>query len=141
VILKTPDQIRKLLERSKSIAVVGASENRARPSYGVFSYLSEQGRYAVAPVNPAISEIDGSRAYPTLQAYAAENGPPDIVDVFRNASAALEVTNDAIAAGAKAIWYQFGVINDEAIELADRAGLDVVVDRCLKIDHAASGLA
>jgi predicted CoA-binding protein len=76
------------------------------------------------------------KAYPTLAAYAAERGAPDIVNVFRNAAAAVQVTRDAIAVGANAIWFQYGVVNAEAIALADAAGLDVVVDRCIKVESA-----
>ena len=83
-----------------------------------------------------LNEIDGVRAYPTLATYAAEHGPPDIVDVFRKPADAPSVARDAIAAGARAIWFQYGVINDEAIRLANDAGLDVVVDRCIKVESA-----
>ncbi len=116
--------------------MVGASPNPTRPSYFVFSYLRTKGRLNVTPINPATQSIDGVRAFPTLAAYVAEKGPPDIVDVFRKPADALEVTREAIAVGAKAIWYQYGVINDEAIRLADEAGLDVVVDRCIKVESA-----
>jgi predicted CoA-binding protein len=136
VILETVSQRRDLLARSKTVAMVGASPNPTRPSYFVFSYLRTKGRLEVTPINPATRSIDGVRAFPTLAAYAAEKGPPDIVDVFRKPADALEVTREAIAAGAKAIWYQYGVINDEAIRLADEAGLDVVVDRCIKVESA-----
>lgn len=125
-----------LLERSKTIAMVGASDKPLRPSYTVFSYLRTQGRYAVSPINPTVQAVDGVKAYPSLAAYAQEHGAPDIVDVFRKPSEVVEVVNDAIAAKAKAIWFQYGVINEEAIALADRAGLDVVVDRCLKVESA-----
>lgn len=125
-----------LLERSKTIAMIGASDKPLRPSYTVFSYLRVQGRYEVAPINPTIKAIDGVKAYPSLAAYAAENGAPDIVDVFRKSSEVLEVVKDAIAAGAKSVWFQYGVINPEAIEMADKAGLKVVVDRCLKVESA-----
>jgi predicted CoA-binding protein len=123
--------------------MVGASPTTTRPSYFVFSYLRTQGRFDVTPINPAVKEIDGLKAYPSLDAYTAERGAPDIVDVFRKPADALQVTRDAIAAGAKAIWYQYGVINDEAIRLADDAGLDVVVDRCIKVEAARfdSGLS
>lgn len=127
---------RALLERSRTIAMVGASANPLRPSYTVFSYLRTQGRYGVYPINPTIDAIDGVPAYPSLAAFALEHGAPDIVDVFRRPSEAPEVTREAIAAGAKAIWFQYGVINEEAIEMADAAGLDVVVDRCLKVESA-----
>jgi predicted CoA-binding protein len=136
LILETPAQRRALLDRSQTVAMVGASATHTRPSYFVFSYLRTRGKLNVAPINPAIAEIDGVRAYPTLAAYAAEQGPPDIVDVFRKPDDAPQVARDAIAAGAKAIWFQYGVINDEAIRLADAAGLEVVVDRCIKVESA-----
>jgi hypothetical protein len=136
MILTTVGQRRDLLARSKRVAMVGASPNTTRPSYFVFSYLRTRGKFEVTPINPAVAEIDGVRAYPTLAAYAAERGAPDIVDVFRKPADAPQVTREAIAAGAKAIWFQYGVINDEAIRLADEAGLDVVVDRCIKVESA-----
>jgi len=116
--------------------MVGASANPTRPSYFVFSYLRTRGKLQVTPINPALDQIDGVRAYPSLAAYAAERGAPDIVDVFRKPADAPQVTREAIAAGAKAIWFQYGVINEEAIRLADSAGLDVVVDRCIKVESA-----
>ncbi len=136
MILTTVGARRALLDRSRTIALVGASPKPTRPSYFVFSYLRTRGKFAVAPINPAVDEIDGVRAYPSLAAYTAALGPPDIVDVFRKPADALEVTREAIACGAKAIWYQYGVINDEAIRLADAAGLAVVIDRCLKVESA-----
>ncbi|MDP9111775.1 MAG: CoA-binding protein [Candidatus Eremiobacteraeota bacterium] len=136
MILQSAMQRNELLERSTSIAVVGASGNALRPSYTVFSYLRTRGRFHVAPINPTISEIDGVKAYPTLRAYAEDHGPPDIVDVFRRPSEVLEVVRETIAVGAKSIWFQYGVINEEAIAAADSAGLDVVVDRCIKVETA-----
>jgi predicted CoA-binding protein len=136
VILRTPSQRLALLERSRTVAMVGASPNPTRPSYFVFSYLRTKGRLDVTPINPAIDAIDGVKAYPTLAAYAAERGAPDIVDVFRKPADAPQVAREAIAAGAKAIWFQYGVVNEEAIRLADEAGLDVVVDRCIKVESA-----
>jgi predicted CoA-binding protein len=136
VILETVAQRQALLARSKTVAMVGASPNPLRPSYTVFSYLRTQGRFEVTPINPTIAAIDGVKAYPSLAAYAAERGAPDIVDVFRKPSEVVELAREAIAAGAKAIWFQYGVINPEAIELADAAGLDVVVDRCVKVESA-----
>ena len=136
MILTTVSQRRDLLARARTVAMVGASPNPTRPSYFVFSYLRTKGVLDVAPINPATSEIDGIRAYPSLEAYAAERGAPDIVDVFRKVSDAPQVARDAIAIGAKAIWFQYGVISEEAIALADGAGLDVVVDRCIKVESA-----
>jgi len=136
VILETPAQRRDLLDRSHTVAMVGASANHNRPSYFVFSYLRTRAKFDVTPINPTIAEIDGVRAYPSLAAFAAERGAPDIVDVFRKPEETPHVVREAIAAGAKAIWFQYGVINDEAIRLADEAGLDVVVDRCIKVESA-----
>ena len=136
MILDTVADRRDLLERSKTVALVGASPNPTRPSYFVFSYLRTKGKLTVAPINPMVSEIDGITSYPTLAAYAADNGAPDIVDVFRKPADALSVVREAIAVGAKAIWFQYGVINEEAIRLADETGMDVVVDRCLKVESA-----
>ncbi len=136
MILNTVSQRRDLLDRSKTIALVGASGNPMRPSYTVFSYLRTRTRYQVTPINPTIAAIDGVTAFPSLTAYAAVHGAPDIVDVFRKPSEVLAVVDEAIAVGAKAIWFQYGVINDEAIARADAAGLEVVVDRCLKVESA-----
>lgn len=136
MILRTPAQRRALLERVKTVAVVGASNNPLRPSYTVFSYLRTRTRYRVVPINPTIDAVDAVQAYPSVAAYAAENGPPDVVDVFRKPSDVAGVVDDAIAAGARAIWFQYGIVNGEAIAKADAAGLDVVVDRCMKVEHA-----
>jgi predicted CoA-binding protein len=136
MILTTVSQRRDLLARARTVAMVGASPNPTRPSYLVFSYLRTKGLLDVSPINPSVGEIDGVKAYPSLAAYAVERGAPDIVDVFRKASDAAQVAREAIAAGAKAIWFQYGVINEEAIRLADEAGLAVVVDRCIKVEAA-----
>ena len=124
------------MQRSKTIAVLGASPNPARPSAGVFDALRARVQFDVVPVNPAVDAIGGVAAFPTLAAYAAANGAPDIVDVFRNAAQAPGIARDAISAGAKAIWFQLGIVNAEAIAAADAAGLDVVVDRCIKVEAA-----
>jgi hypothetical protein len=136
MILTTVSQRQELLNRSKTIAMVGASANSQRPSYTVFSYIRTRGKFTVAPINPTIEAIDGVKAYPSLAAYATENGAPDIVDVFRKPSELVDVVKETIAIGAKAIWFQYGVINEEAIKLAVEARLDVVVDRCIKVESA-----
>jgi predicted CoA-binding protein len=136
MIVADDEDLRALLDRSTTIAMVGASPNPARPSREVFDALVRGGRFAVAPVNPTVAEIGGVAAFGSLAAYAAERGAPDIVDVFRNPDDAPEVVREAIAAGAKAIWFQLGVVNAAAIAAADAAGLDVVVDRCIKIEVA-----
>jgi len=143
VIADTPSQRRALLAATQTIAVVGASANPLRPSYTVFSYLRTQTPYRVTPINPAVVAIDGVAAYPSLTAYAAEHGPPDMVDVFRKPSELAGIVTEAIAVGAKAVWLQYGVVDRAAIELANRAGLTVVIDRCVKVEYArfSGGLA
>lgn len=136
MILTTASQRWALLDRTAVIAVVGASKNPLRPSYTVFSYLRRQAAYAVAPINPTIERIDGFEVFPSLTVYAAKLGAPDVVDVFRKPSELVGLVKEAIAVHAKAIWFQYGVINREAIALAHEAGMSVVVDRCLKVEHA-----
>jgi hypothetical protein len=136
MILDTVAARREMLDRSRTVAVVGASSNPLRPSYTVFSYLRTQTALDPAPINPTIDSVDGVKAYPSLTAYAEVRGAPDIVDVFRRPSEVVETAREAIAVGAKAIWFQYGVVNPEAIRLADEAGLDVVVDRCIKVEAA-----
>lgn len=136
MIVDTVAARRELLERSKTVAMIGASANNLRPSYTVFSYLRTMTPFEVTPINPTLKEIDGVKAYPSLTAYAAEHGAPDIVDVFRKPSEVAPIVREAIAVGAKCVWFQYGVINEEAIKLADEAGLAVVVDRCIKVEWA-----
>jgi len=134
VILTTPSQRRELLARSHMIAMVGASANPLRPSYFVFRYLRTHG-FDVRPVNPSYADVDGVPCFPDLAAYKAKFGAPDVVDVFRKPSETPQVARDAVAVGSKAIWFQYGVINSDAIRIADDAGLDVVVDCCMKVEH------
>ena len=135
MILTTPAQRRALLERTHKIFMVGASAKSIRPSYFVYRYLLTHG-FEVIPVNPSYAQIEGARCYPNVTAAAADHGSPDVVDVFRRAEEVVPIAREAVAVGAKAIWFQYGVINQEAIRLADEAGLDVVYDRCMKVEHA-----
>ncbi len=124
--------IAELLRTSKTIAVVGLSSNRFRPSHGVAEYMQEAG-YRIIPVNPAESEVLGEKCYPTL------SGVPekiDIVDIFRRPEFVPAIVEEAIAAGARAVWMQEGVVHEEAAEKARKAGLFVVMDRCILKDHA-----
>lgn len=126
--------VRKLLASKPRIAMVGASDNPARDSNRVWKYMAAHG-YQQVPVNPVTPAVEGVPTVPDLPA-AAKLGPVDIVDVFRAPDQVGPVVDAAIAVKAKAIWFQLGVVNPEAIEKAKKAGLQVVVDRCIKIEHA-----
>lgn len=125
-------RLRDLLTRSKTIAVVGLSPNPLRPSHGVAAYLQHAG-YRIIPVNPSCQELLGERCYGSL---AEIPEAIDIVDCFRRSEEIVPIARDAVAIGAKALWLQLGVWNDEATALARAAGLTVVGNRCLKIEHA-----
>jgi len=129
----TDDFLRGVLERVKSVAIVGFSASAVKASYFVAKYLRDKG-YTVYPVNPGIAgqEVLGLTVYASLKDLPQ---PPDMVDVFRNAQAAAGVTDEAIAAGAKVVWMQLGVRNDEAAARAEAAGLTVVMNRCPKIEY------
>lgn len=124
--------LRRILAEAKTIAVVGLSANWHRPSNFAAKYMQEHG-YRVIPVNPAYQEVLGERCYPTLESIP---DAVDMVDCFRAASEIEPLARSAIAIGAKVLWMQLGVINLEAAKLARAAGLDVVIDRCVKIEHA-----
>ncbi|MHB8540878.1 MAG: CoA-binding protein [Candidatus Acidiferrales bacterium] len=126
------DPIRPLLETSRTIAVVGMSSNKMRPSYGVAEYMQRTG-YKIIPVNPNETEILGERAVARLEDIREK---VDIVDIFRRSECVPEVVDSAIAIGAKAIWMQEGVIHEAAAESARRAGLTVVMDLCILKEHA-----
>ena len=124
--------IAELLLSARRIAVVGASSNPIRPSYGVFRTLVAAG-YDCVPVNPNETEVAGVAAVATL-AEAAAGGPIDIVDVFRRSELTEDVAREAVAIGARALWLQLGVVNLEAARIAADGGLAVVMDRCTAID-------
>lgn len=128
------DAVRRLLSSKPRIAMVGASDNPARDSNRVWKYMAARG-YTQVPVNPVTPAVEGVPTVPDLAA-AAKQGPIDIVDVFRASDQVGPVVEQAIAVKAKAIWFQLGVVNPEAIEKAKKAGLDVIVDRCIKIEDA-----
>jgi predicted CoA-binding protein len=124
----------KILRGARTVAVVGASANPARPANFVLTYLlSSSADYEVWPVTPRDPEILGLKTYASL---AELPGPPDIVDVFRRTDQLPQVAREAVAAGAKTLWMQLGLHSDEAVEIAHAAGLNVVSNRCLKIEHA-----
>jgi uncharacterized protein len=125
------DRIR-ILETYQRIAMVGLSSNPFRPSHFAAIYMISEG-YDVTPVNPRESEILGKRSYPSLLDVP---GPIEIVDIFREPDAVPAIVEQAIARNAKVIWMQLGVIHEQAAATAREAGLEVVMDRCVKIEHA-----
>lgn len=137
--IASDDAIRALLTSTRTIAMVGASDRPDRPSYDVMETLQRHG-YRVIPVNPQIAgeHIHGEYVFHDLTQIGV---PIDIVDIFRRSAAAGEAVDAAIAAGAKAVWMQLGVINEEAAARAAAAGLEVVMDRCPAIELRRLGIA
>ena len=127
-----PFTIQSIINRAKRVAIVGLSPNELRASYFVGYYLRRHG-YEVVPVNPREESILGVRSYPSL---ADVPEPVDVVDVFRAPDAVPEIAREAVAAGAGALWLQYGVISAEGAQIAVDGGLDVVMDRCMKVEHA-----
>ena len=125
-------EVRDLLQRYRRVAVVGLSDKPDRPSHGVAAYLQRAG-YDITPVNPTVDEVLGVKAVDSL---AEVSQPVEIVDVFRRAEDVPPVVDEAIAAGAKVVWLQLGIVNEEAAAKAREAGLAVIQDRCLKVEHA-----
>ena len=130
--------IRDLLRTSRRIAMLGASSNPARPSNDVFRYLVAAG-YDVVPVSPTETEVESVRAYPTLAEAVAATGRFEIVDVFRRAEFCPDHAREAVAAGARCLWLQLGIVSAEAARIASGAGLAVVMDRCTKIEVGRLG--
>ena len=130
--MNEPATIVSLLQRATTIAVVGLSPNELRPSNFVGYYLQRHG-YRVIPVNPRETEILGERSYASLSEVPEH---VDVVDVFRAPEAVPGIAEEAVAIGAGALWLQFGVISEEGARIAAEGGLDVVMDRCIKVEHA-----
>lgn len=130
----TPDYLRQILQRTKTIAVIGASPEPWRPSFGVMRSLQRVG-YRIIPVNPTAlgQSVHGE---PIVGSLRDVGGSIDLVDIFRRPEAVLEAVEDAIAAGAPAVWMQLGIRNDAACARAEAAGLDVVMDRCISVEHS-----
>jgi predicted CoA-binding protein len=130
-------QIAEILWVGRTIAVVGLSAKRYRPSYGVAEYMQRAG-YRVIPVNPHETEVLGEKCYPDVESVPE---PIDIVDIFRRSEFVPEIVEAAIRKGAKVVWMQEGVIHEEAARRAREAGLEVVMDRCILKDHRRLGQA
>ncbi|MEW5925654.1 MAG: CoA-binding protein [Candidatus Zixiibacteriota bacterium] len=126
------DEIKKLLDNSRTIAVVGLSSNPERPSYRVADYLLQKG-YKIIPVNPRETEILGLKAYPDLESIPDKI---DIVDVFRQPSEAKDIVERAISCGAGAVWLQESVVSLDAFCEGEKAGMIIVMDRCIKKEHS-----
>jgi predicted CoA-binding protein len=124
--------IQRIIYTARTIAIVGLSPNVLRPSNFVGFYLQRHG-YRIVPVNPRETEILGEVSYPSLAAIPFH---VDVVDVFRAPEAVPGIAREAVDVGAGALWLQFGVISPEGAEIASRGGLDVVMDRCMKVEHA-----
>ncbi len=115
----------------KNIAVVGISDNPERPSYDVASFLEKHG-YNIIPINPSLAEWKGRKSYPDLKSIPEK---VDVVDIFRRPEAVPPIVDEAIAIKAKAVWMQLGIVNEEAAAKARAAGLEVVMDKCMKIEY------
>ncbi len=128
---QNPETIRHLLHFSENVAVVGLSDKPQRASNFVGSYLKSEG-FRVIPINPMKEEILGEKSYPDLK---SAPGPIDIVDIFRKPQDCYDIVKEAIEVGAKAVWMQLTIVNRDAAELARENGLEVVMDRCIKMEH------
>jgi uncharacterized protein len=126
--------IKEILEQYKTIAVVGLSSNRWRASYSVTEYMQNAG-YRIIPVNPHETEVLGEKAYPSLKEVP---GPLEIVNIFRRPEFVADIVEEAIDRNARVIWMQLGVVHEAAANRARKAGLEVVMDRCILQDHMAS---
>jgi predicted CoA-binding protein len=127
-----PQTIQRVIHTAKTVAIVGLSPNELRASHFVGYYLKRHG-YRIVPVNPRETEILGEKTVPTLQDVP---GHVDIVNVFRAPDAVPGIATDAVAIGAGSLWCQFGVISEEGARIAEAGGLAVIMDRCLKVEHA-----
>jgi predicted CoA-binding protein len=130
------NRIAEILGKARTIAVVGLSARRFRPSYGVAEYLQHAG-YRIVPINPNIAEVLGEKSYASLDDVPE---PVDIVDIFRRSEHVPEIVEAAIRKGAKTIWMQEGVIHEDAARRAESAGLAVIMDRCILKEHRRLGL-
>jgi len=128
-----PETIRNLIKDAETIAIVGLSPESERPSYRVAEYLKQNG-YRIIPVRPVVKEILGEIVYPDLKSIPEK---VDIVDVFRKAEVAMEITEASIKIGARAVWLQESIVSPEAFAFGEEAGLTMIMDRCLKKEHRA----
>ena len=135
--MNEPETIRTILEKTKTIAVVGLSDNPSRASNGVSRYMQRQG-YRILPINPKLTEVLGETAYASLDAASAARCPIELVDVFRAPEFVPQIVKDLIRLKLPYLWLQEGVRHEEAAHMAEEAGVLVVMDRCLYQEHARS---
>ena len=133
--MSTIHELRRILGTCRTIAVVGLSPQWHRPSFFAAKYMQEHG-YRVVPINPSAPLILGERSYPSVTAAAEAGVQIDMVDCFRKSADIPPIAEEALAVGAKCLWLQIGVVHEDAAAKARGAGLDVVMDRCVKIEHA-----
>jgi uncharacterized protein len=133
--LNAPETIRTILEKSKTIAVLGLSDNPDRAAFHVSKYMQQEG-YRIIPVHPAVTKALGETAYPTLDAAYAAEGRIDLVDVFRASQYVPEIVKDVMRLKIPYLWLQEGVCHEEAVQWAEAAGVLVVMDRCIYKEHA-----
>ena len=137
--MNEPKTIQEILDRTRTIAVVGMSDREGRASYGVSRFMQSQG-YRIVPVNPRIESALGERAYPDLDsAYAALEGKIELVDVFRAPEFVPEVVKNTIRLKIPYLWLQEGVVHEEAAQWAEQAGIKLVMDRCILKERMAAG--
>ena len=129
--MNSDKEMKEILLSTKTIASVGLSSNQEKDSFWVVSYLKEQG-YRIIPVNPTATEILGEKVYPNLEAIPYK---VDVVQVFRKSEDVMPVVESAIEIGAKVVWMQAGIVNEEAAKKARQAGLQVVMDECMRVAH------
>ncbi|MGQ9734610.1 MAG: CoA-binding protein [Candidatus Bipolaricaulia bacterium] len=129
--VKTDEEIRKILSEARTVAVVGCSRDPEKDAHRVPRYLQEQG-YKIIPVNPQAGEILGERAYPSL---AELERRADIIEIFRPSEEAYRIVQEAIKLRPKAIWMQLGIVDEAAAKLAEEHGIEVVMDRCMMVEH------
>jgi predicted CoA-binding protein len=133
--LNEPETIRTILEKTKTIAVVGLSDKADRPSFRVSRYMQQEG-YRILPIHPTVSKVLGEKAYPTLDAACAVEGKIDLVDVFRASEYVPEIVKDVMRLKIPYLWLQEGVCHEEAVRWAEADGILVVMDRCIYKEHA-----
>src|ERR1700753_957497 len=133
--LNEPETIRTILEKTKTIAVLGLSDNPNRAAFHVSKYMQQEG-YRIVPVHPGVPKALGEKAYPSLDAAYAAEGRIDLVDVFRASQYVPEIVKDVIRLKIPYLWLQEGVYHEEAVKWAEAAGVKVIADRCIYKEHA-----